>query len=307
MSMPINIIVGVTGDISGGKTTFSRLLACDPRTTTYISADEIGHKALNIPHIKQKILEKFGSTDRKAIAKKAFSDRHYYEWLCNLLHPIIRKEIKYHIKNTKTPLVVVEIPLLFESKPQWWIDFTIYVESPLNLRAKWAKEKRGWEESDILKRERFLMPPEEKKKKADLILKNDTTIEKLQHKAEYLRDRFLGWSQACIVDLTTDTYKSALEISNILLSRKLAACVNIFPVKSSYRWKGKIYTEESEHLLEIKTIESKWKELIEAISDIHPYELPVITKRDINRLNWKALDWICTECGLFTKALENII
>lgn len=70
--------------------------------------------------------------------------------------------------------------------------------------------------------------------------------------------------------------KEAKKIADILLSKKLAACINYFPVKSIYYWKGRI-EKDSETMLIIKSEEKKEKELINTIKKNHSYKLPVIT------------------------------
>ena len=64
------------------------------------------------------------------------------------------------------------------------------------------------------------------------------------------------------------------EKGGALVEARLAACVNIIErVHSVYRWEGTV-AEEGEHLLLIKTVESKVDALREALLEMHPYEVP---------------------------------
>src|SRR5271168_1433023 len=66
----------------------------------------------------------------------------------------------------------------------------------------------------------------------------------------------------------------AEEIADQIVSRNLAACVNISaPVRSVYRWQGKIESA-TEWLLTIKTARSRFEDLSAAIQSLHSYELP---------------------------------
>jgi len=75
------------------------------------------------------------------------------------------------------------------------------------------------------------------------------------------------------VVFVTISEKDSGRIAKVLVERKLAACINILSVQSIYRWNGKI-EDEREHLLIIKTSESKIEQLKETIKEIHPYEVP---------------------------------
>jgi periplasmic divalent cation tolerance protein len=67
-----------------------------------------------------------------------------------------------------------------------------------------------------------------------------------------------------------------VEISEELIARRFATCVNIVPcLRSIYRWKGKI-CEDTEYLLFIKTPRRLFDRVSEAIREFHSYELPEI-------------------------------
>jgi len=78
-----------------------------------------------------------------------------------------------------------------------------------------------------------------------------------------------------LVLITCPTLPEARKISRSLLQKNLAACVNIqiFPVESIYRWKGKIETAR-EHLLLIKTTTRRLKSLEREVLRLHSYETP---------------------------------
>jgi periplasmic divalent cation tolerance protein len=70
--------------------------------------------------------------------------------------------------------------------------------------------------------------------------------------------------------------ESAQELADLLVERRLAACVNILaPCSSVYRWQNEIQHDE-EHPLLIKTAKPRYAELEAAIRANHPYELPEI-------------------------------
>ena len=75
------------------------------------------------------------------------------------------------------------------------------------------------------------------------------------------------------VVLVTASEKDGAKIAAELVKRKLAACVNVMPIRSIYSWKGKI-EDDQENLLIIKTKDSRIEQLKTTIKEIHPYEVP---------------------------------
>lgn len=75
------------------------------------------------------------------------------------------------------------------------------------------------------------------------------------------------------VVFVTTPEKDGPKIAETLVKEKLAACVNIIPVRSIYKWKGNI-EDDKENLLIIKTNQDKIEKLKKSLKTIHPYEVP---------------------------------
>jgi periplasmic divalent cation tolerance protein len=74
--------------------------------------------------------------------------------------------------------------------------------------------------------------------------------------------------------LTTVGEDRAAELAERLIEERLAACVNVCaPMRSTYRWKGRI-DRETECQLIIKTTLGRLAELERRWPELHPYELP---------------------------------
>jgi periplasmic divalent cation tolerance protein len=79
-----------------------------------------------------------------------------------------------------------------------------------------------------------------------------------------------------LVVTSVGTEQQAVEISEELIARRLATCINIVPcLRSIYRWKGKV-CEDTEYLLLIKTPQKLFEDVSSAIREFHSYELPEI-------------------------------
>jgi periplasmic divalent cation tolerance protein len=95
-----------------------------------------------------------------------------------------------------------------------------------------------------------------------------------------------------IVLTTIGSKSEAEDLAWELVERKLAACVNIIEMQGSiYRWKGEIRSEK-ECLLLIKSTAAASEELIAAIRDLHPYDVPEYIELPIEKGSSKYLDWI---------------
>lgn len=75
---------------------------------------------------------------------------------------------------------------------------------------------------------------------------------------------------------TTDNKEDAEKISDILLNRRLAGCIQIIgPITSTYWWKDKI-EKASEWLCIIKSMKNLFEDINKSIREIHSYETPEI-------------------------------
>ena len=81
----------------------------------------------------------------------------------------------------------------------------------------------------------------------------------------------------CLVVLVTCPSRAvARRIAKALVTKRLAACVNVLPgVESTFQWKGKI-DQCREVLLLIKTTSRRFESLARALKHLHPYEVPEI-------------------------------
>lgn len=95
----------------------------------------------------------------------------------------------------------------------------------------------------------------------------------------------------CVVLTSCKDMREAKKIARDLVEKRLAACVNMVPIKSTYRWKGKI-EDAREVLLLVKTRGGLFQMVAAHIRRIHSYELPEIILLPIRRGHRAYLDWI---------------
>ena len=94
---------------------------------------------------------------------------------------------------------------------------------------------------------------------------------------------------------TIDDPDLAKRLARELVTRKLAACVQISPVQSIYRWQGEVH-EDAELRLLVKTTRAKYSEVEALIRELHSYELPAIGAFELTHAFEDFADWVETSC-----------
>ena len=92
--------------------------------------------------------------------------------------------------------------------------------------------------------------------------------------------------------VTCGSEEEALKIANALVEEHLAACVNLVaPIRSIYRWEGKIW-DEKEWILIIKTQKERVEELEKKVKSLHSYSVPEIISLPVTEGSSAYLNWI---------------
>lgn len=98
-------------------------------------------------------------------------------------------------------------------------------------------------------------------------------------------------TQFCIVMTTTDSEANADDLAERIVQSGLAACVQIVPIKSVYRWQGQV-RREGEWLLLAKTTAARFAELDRFINATHTYETPEVVVVPITGGSAHYLRWL---------------
>lgn len=145
---PPRFVAAVTGGIAAGKSTLTRIFA---RLGAYtIDADKVTKELQSEgTAVNAEMKRAFpnavngGAIDRRALRDEVFSDRTKLALLESIVHPAVKTEIERRIIAADADIVVVEVPLLFESGMQSVFDVTVNVELPAEERSARAQTRDG--------------------------------------------------------------------------------------------------------------------------------------------------------------------
>ena len=177
------MIIGLTGGTGSGKSTVAEVLS----TYGYkiIDADAIsrqvtakGSSALKelADYFGADVIMEDGSLDRKLLREKAFSDEKSMEALTKIVTDKIIEKSKEEI----TEKCVFDAPTLLENGLQSLVDIVIVVTARKELRIKRVMERDHVTRKQVLAVMNKQMPDREKVKYADIVIKNNGTIEELK-------------------------------------------------------------------------------------------------------------------------------
>ena len=106
----------------------------------------------------------------------------------------------------------------------------------------------------------------------------------------------MGTETDLLVVYCSASPEEADALARALVEERLAACVNIAPVRSCYIWEGKLNLDQ-EALLIIKTSRGSFEPLKKRILELHSYTLPEIIALPVAEGHQPYLDWLARSVG----------
>jgi dephospho-CoA kinase len=170
------IILGLTGSIGMGKSTVAKMFADEG--VPVFDADSAVHR-LQGPEgaLVEKIEAEFPNTtgpegvNRGALAERVLGEPAALRRLEALVHPAVAREREAFLTaNAAAPLVVLDIPLLFEAGGFDRVDRTLVVSAPAEVQRERVLRRPGMTEEkfeQILARQ---LPDSEKRVRADFVI-----------------------------------------------------------------------------------------------------------------------------------------
>ncbi|QHJ71682.1 dephospho-CoA kinase [Planococcus halotolerans] len=181
------MIIGLTGSIASGKSTVSKML--EDLGYPIIDADLVARKVVEpgsetLKEIEalfgSEVIRDDGTMNREKVGALIFSDPVKRKQMNDIIHPAIRAEMlrqrsAFMAEGHQT--IVMDIPLLFESKLQHFVDKILVVSVTEDNQLSRLMERNGLNEKDARARIGSQLPMSVKEEGADAVIYNNGTIE----------------------------------------------------------------------------------------------------------------------------------
>jgi dephospho-CoA kinase len=196
------IVLGLTGSIAMGKSTTAKLFA--EAGVPVHDSDEAVHR-LYAGAAAPLVEEAFSGTtvkgvvDRVALSKRVVGDAEAITRLEKIVHPLVRADADQfvaHHRAAGAPLVVLDIPLLFETNGTGRVDKIAVVSVPAELQRERVLSRPGMTEEKfeaILARQ---TPDAEKRRRADFVIDTSESIEAARGQVEAIIRELTGKTPA---------------------------------------------------------------------------------------------------------------
>ena len=194
--------IGLTGGIASGKSTVASLFRA--WGSFVADADEISRHALDpdtdcyektVAAFGRGILHGDGTVDRRKVASIVFSDKKALNLLNGIIHPYVRRIIRADSQTAyaESPkrMIVWDVPLLFETGYDEEVAKTVVVTARQSLRIERIVARDGSTRAAALQRIRAQMPDREKVRRADLVIRNNGSLEELEKRTREVFDELL--------------------------------------------------------------------------------------------------------------------
>lgn len=192
------MIIGVTGGIGCGKTTFCSILSAK-LNAPILDADKISREAMNSDEILTRmcnffssdIFDNTGNIDRKKVAQIAFSDETKLKKLNSIIHPYVMKQIRDQITilSDTHQHVILDVPIPITDF-KLLCDYIITVWADLDIRIKRISSRSNMTDDEILNRIKKQMSQEEYESLANTVVYNNNSVDVLEEKVCELIELF---------------------------------------------------------------------------------------------------------------------
>ena len=193
-------IIVVTGGIATGKTTVAQMIA--GRGGTLIDCDGVGHSALQREEVKKgiervfgkRVLTPSGNVSRVKLGRIVFADGRMLEELNGLIRPVLEEMIRDEVfqPGRTTGYIVLDAVLFFQYKFRFKVDLVIRTVASRETRAKRLMKRDGMTKKEALERMERQKHLEKGWDMADMAVRTDVPITRLEERISRIRDHFLS-------------------------------------------------------------------------------------------------------------------
>jgi dephospho-CoA kinase len=187
-------IVGLTGSIGMGKTTTSSMFkdlgvhVWDADSAVHRLYGPAGKGGVALSPIFPDVVRDDGSVDRDVLSQHVIGNSSALKQLETIIHPLVgqdRADFLYQVRQDGAAMVLLDVPLLFETGGNTWVDQVIVVSCGHALQRARVLARPGMTEekfASILSRQ---TPDADKRAQADFVI---TTDDGLDHTRKQVLD-----------------------------------------------------------------------------------------------------------------------
>ena len=197
-------VIGIAGGIGSGKSFVARLFG--EMGCAVVDSDAQVRAAYRDPAIRGTIRQWWGDgmfladgeINRPAVAKKVFGDETERRRLERLIHPWVaearRREMSAAAEDPQVVAYVWDTPLLFEAGLDGECDAVVFVDAPFEQRLGRVRQARGWDEAELLRREKSQWPLDKKQRISDYVVTNTADADDARGQVREVLSRILARS-----------------------------------------------------------------------------------------------------------------
>lgn len=192
--MYMTLIIGLTGSIGTGKSTIANhfktlqipVVDADLIARQVVEPGEDAYTVI-VETFGEQILQEDETLDRKALGAIVFQDEAKRKQLNDIIHPAIRKEMlkqRDAYVQQEVPAVVLDIPLLYESKLTDYVEKIIVVSVDSDVQLKRIVERDNSTETEAQQRINSQIPVSKKAEMADATIDNNGIVSESHEQLE---------------------------------------------------------------------------------------------------------------------------
>ena len=189
------IKIGILGDIGSGKSYVAKQFGC-PVFDADAEVDKIYKKnRICFNRLKNKLPKYISSfpVKKSELGKAIIDNQSNLKKIIKIVHPIVRANMnKFFEKNKNQKIVVLDIPLLIESKINKKNYILVFVDAKKKEIQKRLEKKSNYNAKILNKLKKFQLPLEIKKRKSEFLIKNNFRSSYIRKNVKVLKSKILA-------------------------------------------------------------------------------------------------------------------
>ena len=192
--MTKSVVIGLTGNMGSGKSTAVKMIR--KMVIPVFDSDQAVHilmrdnremKALFYRKFPESVVD--DEIDRTVLSALMREQKLNVRQLEQMIYPFLERELQsFFRRHNREPVVVLDVPLLFEAGWDKFCDKIIVVSAPADVLKQRVFERPGMTEEKYLALTARQTPDEEKRKRADYVIETQDGIEPVRRRLIEIMD-----------------------------------------------------------------------------------------------------------------------